>query len=159
MCLAVGSVFGPSTASCAAACAVVRPRRPSVRPLDRPFAYTGGSLGIGHFAYESTKATLPYYMDAVATNPTTGSVQRISPNALGCPAGENRAEGFAPNPGGGSVEFFGSGGTPGYTFSVLADGAADDPDGYMASGHIYFPNGATGANADFGAPSIPDQGP
>ncbi len=80
--------------------------------LDRPFLYSGGSLGIGHYAYETTGGTTVYYMDAVTSPSTVGHVERISPTSVGCPAGENRAEGFAPNPGGGSLEFYLYGGQP-----------------------------------------------
>jgi hypothetical protein len=80
--------------------------------FDVPLVYTGGSLGIRHRAYESNAATFAYYVDAEVSPVTAGSVQRISPSALGCPAGENRCEGYAPNPGGGDLEFYLYGGKP-----------------------------------------------
>lgn len=74
--------------------------------LDRPFLYTGGSLGIGHYAYETTGGTVTYVMDAEVGANSTGSADRISATTLGCPAGENRCEAFAPNPGAGNLEFY-----------------------------------------------------
>jgi hypothetical protein len=81
-------------------------------PLDVPLAYTGASLGIRNRVYESAGNTFTYLFDAVASAVTAGNVQRISPTALGCPAGENRCEGYAPNPGGGNLEFYLYGGKP-----------------------------------------------
>lgn len=74
--------------------------------LDVPFLYTGGALGVANLAYESDGTVFNYLVDAVVSDPTVGSVQPISPTALGCPAGENRCEGFAPNPGAGNLEFY-----------------------------------------------------
>jgi hypothetical protein len=74
--------------------------------LDRPFLYSGGSLGIGHYAYETTGGTVTYLMDSVVSSVTTGSADRISPSSVGCPAGENRCEASAPNPGAGNLEFY-----------------------------------------------------
>lgn len=74
--------------------------------LDRPFLYTGGALGIGHYAYETTGGTATYLMDAEISMPTTGSSDLITPTSVGCPAGENRCEAFAPNPGAGNLEFY-----------------------------------------------------
>jgi hypothetical protein len=83
--------------------------------LDRPFAYTGGALGVSHSAYETAGTTYNYFVDAVASSATAGQVARISDGSLGCPAGENRCQGFAPNPGAGDLEFYLFGGKPSST--------------------------------------------
>ena len=75
-------------------------------PFDAPWVFTGQSLGIDHFAYESTARSYPYYVDFVESDPGAGTAGLISPTSLGCPAGQNRAEGSAPNPGTGSLELF-----------------------------------------------------
>ncbi|MEZ5966647.1 MAG: hypothetical protein R3F56_22610 [Planctomycetota bacterium] len=80
--------------------------------LDRPFVYGGGSLGIANLAYETAAANYAYLVDAVVSTATVGQVARISQNAVGCPAGENRCEGVAPNPGAGDLEFYLFGGKP-----------------------------------------------
>jgi hypothetical protein len=75
--------------------------------FDRPFAYTGTSLGIHHFSYETNNVVYPtYLMDSVFTQPSIGSVALISPTSTGCPANENRCNGTAPNPGGGNLEVY-----------------------------------------------------
>ncbi len=68
--------------------------------FDVPFLYGGGNLGVDHQAYESNGNTFTYFVDGlnpVAAN--TGTVGLIGPTTVGCPTGENRAGGFAPNPG------------------------------------------------------------
>jgi len=74
--------------------------------LDRPFLYGGGHLGILHAAYESTSPTFDYMVDAIVEPPTSGTTQLLSPTAAGCPVDQNRCNGFAPNPGGGNLEFW-----------------------------------------------------
>lgn len=92
--------------------------------LDRPFLYGGGSLGIAHYAYETTGGTTVYYMDAVSSPVSSGTVGRISPTAVGCPAGQNRAEGYAPNPGGGALEMYLYGGQPGVAAAAYLGASA-----------------------------------
>lgn len=75
-------------------------------PFDVPFQYIGAALGIDHYAYESVNRTYPYYMDGVQSPTSAGTVDLISGTSLGCPAGQNRAEGAAPNPGGGALDFY-----------------------------------------------------
>ena len=80
--------------------------------LDRPFAYSGGALGVAHLAYETSAVNYAYLVDTVMSTATIGQVARIGANTVGCPAGENRCEGVAPNPGAGSLEFYLFGGKP-----------------------------------------------
>lgn len=74
-------------------------------PFDVPMPYAGQGLGIEHYAYESVAYTYAYLIDGVWSQPSSGTVQPISDSAVGCPAGQNRAQGAAPNPGGGSLDF------------------------------------------------------
>jgi len=80
--------------------------------LDRPFVYGGGSLGVSHLVYETAATTYAYFADAVVSLAGGGQARRIGDGTLGCPAGENRCEGFAPNPGAGNLEFYLYGGKP-----------------------------------------------
>lgn len=80
--------------------------------LDRPFAYTGGALGVSHSAYETAGTTYNYWIDSQVSSATFGQVDRISSTSVGCPAGENRAQGVAPNPGAGDLEIYLFGGKP-----------------------------------------------
>lgn len=80
--------------------------------LDRPFVYTGGALGISHSAYETAGSSYNYMIDTAVSTATAGRVARISSGAVGCPNGENRAEGVAPNPGTGDMELYLFGGKP-----------------------------------------------
>ncbi len=73
-------------------------------PLDVPFAYAGGHLGIEHFVADST-ARHDYFIDAVDGFTPLGQVDVLG-EGLGCPAGLNRARGQAPNPGGGDLEVY-----------------------------------------------------
>lgn len=77
-------------------------------PFDAPLVpgFGGQSLGIEHFSYEGTQRSYAYYVDYVESSPGSGSAGLISPTSLGCPAGQNRAEGAAPNPGAGDMEVF-----------------------------------------------------
>lgn len=68
--------------------------------FDVPFVWTGGTLGIDHYCFDSNASVYNYFVDAIDTQPAAGVVDLLNPGALGCPAGENRATGFAPNPGG-----------------------------------------------------------
>ncbi len=73
-------------------------------PLDQPFVYRGTHLGIEHFVADS-QAQHDYFVDAVDDLVPGGSVTTL-PGGAGCPFGENRAHGQAPNPGGGDAEFY-----------------------------------------------------
>ncbi len=83
-------------------------------PFDTPFSYTGGSLVVDHYAYDtSTGKIYTYACDwEVPPNPGGGMV---TPFGAGCPAGSNRATGYAPNPGGGDLALFLHGAPPGKT--------------------------------------------
>jgi hypothetical protein len=69
-------------------------------PFDVPFVYSGGNLGIEHYAFESNATVYTYYLDAIGVQPSAGNVQLLTPTSVSCPLGENRSAGFAPNPGG-----------------------------------------------------------
>jgi hypothetical protein len=76
-------------------------------PFSAPYLFTGAAgLGIDHYVFDGAATGSHYYVDAVQTPGNSGKVERISPSALGCPAGQNRAEGTAPNPSGGDLELF-----------------------------------------------------
>jgi hypothetical protein len=76
-------------------------------PLDQPLTTNGTGLAIDHYCYEGTAATYAYFVDSVGTSvPAGGSVDLITPTSTGCPAGENRAYGNAPDPGAGNLELF-----------------------------------------------------
>lgn len=82
-------------------------------PFDRPFVYQGAHLAVDHFVYESVNQGYSYYVDAVESSPGSGGrAGLISPTSLGCPRGQNRARGLAPNPGAGDLEFFLFGAVP-----------------------------------------------
>lgn len=68
-------------------------------PFDFPFLYAGGNLGIEHYAFESNSNVYTYIVDAIDSQPGGGVVDLLTPTSYGCPAGENRAGGVAPNPG------------------------------------------------------------
>ncbi len=75
-------------------------------PLGAPFVYTGPQFGIQHYVYDAAnRVSGSFYVDAVMSTSSAGTVGQI-PNADGCPAGQNRAQGLAPNPGGGDLEFY-----------------------------------------------------
>lgn len=82
-------------------------------PFDQPVQYTGAGIGIEHYAYEGVAYVYTYLVDGVWSQPGSGTVQLITPASLGCPAGQNRAQGFAPNPGGGTLDFYLFGAPPG----------------------------------------------
>lgn len=82
-------------------------------PFDRPFVYRGAHLAVDHFVYHTTNRAYNYYVDAVESSPGAGGkADLISPTSLGCPRGQNRARGLAPNPGAGDLEFFLFGAVP-----------------------------------------------
>jgi hypothetical protein len=74
-------------------------------PLAAPFVYTGPQFGVQHYVYAAANRLVNYYVDAVMSTTSGGTVSQI-PNANGCPPGQNRAQGIAPNPGGGNLEFY-----------------------------------------------------
>jgi hypothetical protein len=69
-------------------------------PFDVPFVYSGGNIGIEQYAFESNSTVYTYFVDAIGTQPSAGNVLLLTPTSVGCPLGENRSAGFAPNPGG-----------------------------------------------------------
>jgi hypothetical protein len=75
-------------------------------PFDVPVQYAGSGLGVDHFAYETISYAYPYLMDGTYSPVAGGSVVPISPTSVGCPAGQNRSEGAAPNPGGGRIDSY-----------------------------------------------------
>jgi hypothetical protein len=76
-------------------------------PFSAPYVFTGAAgFGIDHYVYDAAIRGTVYYVDAVQEQGSLGRVEHMSPTSLGCPAGQNRAEGTAPNPGGGNLEFF-----------------------------------------------------
>ncbi len=83
-------------------------------PFDVPFSYTGKSLVVDHYAFDSSTGKIyTYACDwEIAPNPGAGMV---TPFGAGCPAGANRVTGYAPNPGGGDLALFLHGAPPGKT--------------------------------------------
>lgn len=73
-------------------------------PLDQPFVYRGNHLGIEHFVADG-QSVHDYFVDAVDGLVPGGTVGLLA-GGFGCPAGQNRAAGQAPNPGGGDAEFY-----------------------------------------------------
>lgn len=73
-------------------------------PFDRPFVYGGGHVGIEHFVADATTRH-DYFIDAVDGFVPLGQVDVLGAG-LGCPAGQNRAQAQAPNPGGGDLEAY-----------------------------------------------------
>lgn len=90
--------------------------------LDQPFVFRGSHIGIEHFVADSQQRH-DYFVDAVDGVLPQGTVTLLT-GAPGCPAGQNRATGQAPNPGGGDAEFYLFGG-PLQAPAVLALGASD----------------------------------
>jgi hypothetical protein len=93
--------------------------------LDAPFSYTGGHLVVSHFCYSISMGGIVvfgYFCDAEGPELTgTGTVASFG---AGCPPGESRATGIAPNPGGGSLALFLHGGVPN-TVSLACLGGSD----------------------------------
>ncbi len=83
-------------------------------PFDTPFSYRGRSLVVDHSAFDtSTGRVYTYACDwEIPPNPGGG---KVTPFGAGCPAGYNRATGYAPNPGGGDLALFLHGAPPGKT--------------------------------------------
>ena len=70
-------------------------------PLDKPFTYTGYNLVIDHYTYETNTGRAYFYpCDYEKWVYSAGSAKKYG---KGCPKGENRITGFAPNPGGGDL--------------------------------------------------------
>ena len=72
--------------------------------FDQPFVYRGTHLGIEHFVADG-QALHDYFIDTVDNLVPGGTVTTLS-GGVGCPLGQNRATGQAPNPGGGDAEFY-----------------------------------------------------
>lgn len=76
-------------------------------PFSTPFAFRGPHMVVEHFCSASRNYTYHYYTDAVWSQPEgLGNVELISSTSLGCPSGQNRVHGWAPGPGGGSLELY-----------------------------------------------------
>lgn len=90
--------------------------------LDRPFVYNGNHLGVEHFVADS-QLLHDYFVDAVDGLVAGGTVDTL-PGSVGCPVGQNRAAGQAPNPGGGNLELYLFGAPPQAT-AVLGLGVSD----------------------------------
>jgi hypothetical protein len=93
--------------------------------LDVPFSYTGGHIVISHFCYSVSMGGIVvfgYFCDAEGPGP--GGAGTVTGFGAGCPAGESRATGIAPNPGGGSLALFLHGGVPG-TVTLACVGSSD----------------------------------
>lgn len=88
------------------------------------FSYVGGGLAVEHFAYGGRNLNHIYYVDAVETQQAGGDVDLISAQSLGCPSGQNRVYGSAPNPGAGdlTLQLFGA---PPSTSSLCWFGVSD----------------------------------
>jgi hypothetical protein len=81
--------------------------------LDTPFAYRGAHLVVSHFCYSTSMGGLVvfgYFCDA--EGPDRPGVGTVTTFGEGCPAGESRASGIAPNPGAGNLALFLHGGAP-----------------------------------------------
>ncbi len=110
------TVFKPRTVNWPALAAPAVPPAPwNVRfPLDVPFSYKGGSLVVDHYSYDlKTGRIYTYACDWEVSSPGTGG--KVVPFGAGCPSGANRATGYAPAPGGGSLALFLHGAPPGGT--------------------------------------------
>ena len=83
-------------------------------PLDAPFSYTGKSLMVDHYAYDSSTGRIYTYACDWEIPPKSGG-GTVTPFGAGCPAGSNRVTGYAPNPGGGDLHLFLHGAPPGKT--------------------------------------------
>ncbi len=80
-------------------------------PFDKPFTYTGGSLVIDHYCYEQNTGRVYFYAyDYETWTTSAGKARRYG---KGCPKGQNRVTGYAPNPGGGDLMMVLHGGYPG----------------------------------------------
>jgi hypothetical protein len=90
--------------------------------LDRPFVYRGTHIGIEHFVADG-QSMHDYFIDTVDALVPGGTVTLLTGGA-GCPTGQNRATGQAPNPGGGAAEFYLFGALP-QAPAVLAIGTSD----------------------------------
>ena len=90
--------------------------------LDQPFVYRGTHIGIEHFVADS-QLRHDYFIDFVDGLVPGGTVDPL-PGGQGCPAGQNRATGQAPNPGGGDAEFYLFGAPP-QTGVFLGIGTSD----------------------------------
>lgn len=91
-------------------------------PLDRPFTYRGTHIGIEHFVADS-QARHDYFVDFEDGIVPGGTVTSL-PGGQACPAGQNRATGQAPNPGGGDAEFY-LFGAPAQATALLSLGMSD----------------------------------
>ncbi len=83
-------------------------------PLDTPFTYTGKSLLVDHYAYDTATGRL-YIYACDWEIPSAAGGGTVTPFGAGCPGGSNRATGYAPNPGGGELALFLHGAPPGKT--------------------------------------------
>jgi len=90
--------------------------------LDQPFVFRGTHIGIEHFVADG-QARYDYFVDFVDGIVPGGRVELL-PGGQGCPAGQNRATGQAPNPGGGDAEFYLFGTLP-QAAALLALGVSD----------------------------------
>lgn len=70
-----------------------------VFPLDVPWQFKGPSIAVENYCYEAGQITYNYYIDAIDVLGSGESAGRIDANAVGCPAGQNRAYGVSASPG------------------------------------------------------------